>query len=93
MFKKAYQWDFDKAKLLIEAYSEVNKISKSELEAMLAIIAFPHKFWKLGKKRYLKHKSWSELKYMHKLTKLVKYDSVEQKFLENYIEYVNSYED
>ncbi|PRR78884.1 Spore coat protein I [Clostridium liquoris] len=93
MFKKAYQWDFDKAKILIEAYSEINKISKSELEAMLSMIAFPHKFWKLGKKRYLKHKAWSETKYINKLNKLVRYDNLQQKFLEDYISYINAYKD
>lgn len=93
MFKKAYQWDFNKAKILIEAYNEVNKLKKSELEAMLSMIAFPHKFWKLGKKRYVKHKGWSETKYINKLNKLVRYDDLQQKFLDDYIDYVNEYND
>ncbi|WP_125153695.1 CotS family spore coat protein [Clostridium rectalis] len=92
MFKKEYQWNFEKARKLIEAYNEVNKLSKSEIEAMLSLITFPHKFWKLGKKRYIKHKNWSESKYMNKLTKLIKYDEDEQKFLEDYVQYVNNYD-
>ncbi|WP_315114795.1 CotS family spore coat protein [uncultured Clostridium sp.] len=93
MFKKSYAWDFDKAKQLIEAYSEVNKLSKGEVEAMLAMIAFPHKYWKLGRKRYIKKKGWSEAKYMNKLNKLIKSDELQQKFLEDYINYVNSYDE
>jgi len=57
---------------------------------MLALIIFPHRFWKLGKKRYLKYKNWTEERYIGKLNKLIQYDKLQQKFLENYIEYVNN---
>jgi CotS family spore coat protein len=50
MFKNSYQWDFQKTKILIEAYNSCQKLSRSELEVMLALIIFPHKFWKLGNK-------------------------------------------
>jgi CotS family spore coat protein len=89
MTKKNYQWNFDKAKYMIEAYTAIKPLSLEELEVMLAIIIFPHKFWKLGKKRYVKQKSWSETKYMHKLQKLITYSSLEQKFLTDYLNYLN----
>ena len=73
MSKRSYKWDFNKAKILIEAYSSINKLDKNELEVMLALIIFPYKFWKLGKKRYIKHKDWDESKYMYKLTRLIRY--------------------
>lgn len=92
MFKKSYQWNFEKAKMLIEAYSAVNKLSKSELEVMLALIIFPHKFWKLGKRRYLKHKAWDESKYMRKLNKLIKYNETQIKFLEDYLSFLKGYQ-
>ena len=88
MFKKEYQWDFYKAKELIEAYSFVNPLSKSHLEAMLSMIVFPHKFWKLGKHRYIKRKHWSEKKYIKKLNKLIDYDASQQQFIKDYIAYV-----
>ncbi len=91
MYKNEYQWDFSKAKLLIEAYNSENKLSKEEIEAMLALIVFPHKFWKLGNKRYVKHKNWSEVKYMHKLNKLVKYYELEQEFFDAYLNYIEEY--
>lgn len=89
MFKRNFKWDFDKAKMLIDAYISINKLDKNELEVMLALIIFPYKFWKLGRKRYIKHKSWDESKYMHKLTKLIKYDELQNKFLEDYLSYLN----
>lgn len=93
MFKKEYGWDFEKAKLLINAYNSVLRLSGNELEVMLALIIFPHKFWKLGNKRYTKHKNWSEEKYLHKLNKLVRYDEMEEAFLQNYLRFLDSYSD
>lgn len=90
MFKSEYQWDFLKAKQIIEAYSSVNRLAKNELEIMLALIIFPHKFWKLGKKRYSKNKSWNEVKYYHKLLKLIKYDEPEKIFLQDYLKYLST---
>lgn len=93
MFKKEYTWDFSKAKHLIEAYNSVMRLSKNELEVMLALIIFPHKFWKLGKKRYTKHKAWNEDKYMHRLDRLVRYDKLEEDFLKDYLKFLDSYEE
>jgi len=90
MYKSDYKWDFNKAKFIIEAYMGINPLSKNELEVMLALIIFPHRFWKLGKKRYVKYKNWTEEQYLSKLNKLIKYDELQQQFLQNYIEYMNN---
>lgn len=84
MYTNYYKWDFSKAKILIEAYNSVNKLSLEELEIMLALIIFPRKFWKLGKKRYVKYKQWDERKYMHKLKRMIKLNAKQQKFIEAY---------
>lgn len=89
MFKTSFQWNFDKAKYIIEAYNSVKPLSREELEVMLALIIFPHKFWKLGKKRYIKQKGWSEKKYMNKLFRLIRYNEAQQSFLEKYMNYFN----
>ncbi len=91
MFKKEYSWCFDIALKLINAYSSLCPLSKSELEVMLALIIFPHKFWKLGKKRYLKNKNWREAKYTHKLNNIVKFNDLQQNFLENYTDYLKDF--
>lgn len=93
MFKKEYQWDFEKARVMIEAYSSINKLSESELKAMLSMIIFPHKFCRLGKKRYIKHKDWSENKYLRKLNKLLRYSDAQQKFLNDYLDYLATFND
>lgn len=90
MFRKNYEWNFDKAKILIEHYSNIKAVTKEELEIMLALLTFPHKFWKLGKKRYIKTKGWNEAKYLRKLNKITKFREEEQIFMENFIDYINS---
>ena len=89
MYKTEYKWSFEKALLIINSYTNIYKLSKSEYEVMIALILFPHKFWKLGKKRYLKSKNWNESKYLHKLNKLIKYEDAEEVFLIEYMEYIN----
>lgn len=91
MFKKEYDWNFDKAKLIIEAYTSINKLTKAELQIMLAIIIFPHKFWKLGKKRYTKCKNWTEKKYIKRLNRILDVGQFEDKFIEKYIDYLKKY--
>jgi CotS family spore coat protein len=90
MHKSEYQWSFEKALLIMNAYESINKLTKSEYEAMIALILFPHKFWKLGKKRYTKNQNWDERKYLHKLNKVIKYSEAEEKFLNEYMEYINN---
>ncbi|UZW16187.1 CotS family spore coat protein [Clostridium pasteurianum] len=84
MYSSHYKWNFNKAKILIEAYNSVNKLSYEEMETMLAYIVFPRKFWKLGKKRYVKNKNWIENKYIHKLKRIIELKGKEKKFVEEY---------
>ncbi len=90
MHKSEYRWSFEKALLIINAYESINKLTKSEYEAMIALILFPHKFWKLGKKKYIKGQNWDEKKYLHKLNKVIKYNEAEEKFLNEYMQYINN---
>jgi len=91
MFKKTYGWNFAFAKALIDAYNSTNKLSKEDLEIMLALIIFPHKFWKLGKKRYIKQKNWSETKYLHKLNKITSHNENQEKFFYDYLNFLEEY--
>jgi CotS family spore coat protein len=88
MSKSSYHWNFQKARAIIEEYTNIKPISTEELEVMAAVIMFPHKFWKLGKKRYIKQKSWSEKKYLHKLHKIISRYEHEKVFYEQYYDYL-----
>jgi CotS family spore coat protein len=87
LYKSKYSWDFEFAKALIESYNEVNKLSPEEMEILLSFIIFPHKFWKLGKKRYSKMKKWNEEKYLRKLKRILKFMDKQDEFIEKYLEY------
>lgn len=89
LHKKAYSWSFEVGKKLIEAYSEINKLTYEDYEILLAFIIFPHKFWKLGKKKYYKSKKWKEEKYLKKLYKLISYINNQNQFINEYTKYFN----
>ncbi|MGH4138167.1 CotS family spore coat protein [Clostridium sp.] len=91
MFKKNYGWNFDFAKILIEAYNSINRLTKEELEIMFALIIFPNKFWKLGQRRYVKQKKWSETKYLHKLNRIIAYNETQEKFFSDYLIFLEEY--
>lgn len=88
MYKTDYAWDFRKAQKLIEEYSVYNPLSKEELQIMLSLIYFPYKFWKIGKKRYIKHKNWTEEKYNRRLDKILLYKESKIRFFKEYINYL-----
>ena len=92
MIRGSYKWDFIKCRDMIESYNKNYKLSKDELLLMLAIVIFPYKFCKLGKKRYIKNKNWSESKYNDKLKRVIKQYKINSDFISDYLKYVNDYE-
>ena len=89
MNKTDFAWDFTKARVLIEAYSSIKNLSPQDLGIMFALIIFPYRFWKLGKKRYVKRKNWDENKYMNKLQKINKFQEQQEKFISDFFNYLS----
>lgn len=85
--KKKYKWDFDLCREIIDGYCKLRPMSKEEYELLLAILVFPHKFWKLGKKRYVKKKEWGERRYMKKLKRLLRNKDYKTEFIYCYINF------
>jgi CotS family spore coat protein len=90
MPKKEYAWDFNKALSLLNHYSIHKPIEIAELEIILALLIFPYKFWRLGYKRYKKHKGYNEVKYLKNLLKLLTYSEQEQQFINDFMGYINN---
>lgn len=90
MCRQGYQWSFEKARCLLEHYSSIMPITKADLKIAFAILIFPYKFWKLGRKRYIKKKNWSEVKFTRKLDKIIRYSKEQQAFLDDFVDYINS---
>ncbi len=87
MTKRKHQWDFDIGRKIIESYNQVRPISQEEYKLLFAMLLFPHKFWKLGRKRYVKNKNWPEEKYKRKIRKLLRLREHKNEFLRCFIEF------
>lgn len=87
--KKRYKWDFDLCRRIIESYCKVRPMTREEYEILLAMLVFPHKFWKLGRKRYVKNKKWNENKYKKKLKRLLREKQYKREFIYCYINFYN----
>lgn len=87
MCKNEYMWDFNKANELINCYTKIKPLDSDDMKILFAIIIFPHKFWKVGRKRYKKNKEWLEEKYIKKLNDIIIQKPLVDKFIEDYREF------
>lgn len=87
--KHVFKWDFDLCRRIIEVYDEIRPISHDELYPLLAILSFPHKYWKFGKKRYVKKKDWAEDDYQNKLKKVITMQKYKVEFVRNFMMFYN----
>jgi CotS family spore coat protein len=82
-----YRWDFSIASELINEYCKANTINNDEFRILLAFIVFPHKFWKLGKKKYVKHRKLSEERFISKLSKIVMFENERVNFINQFMQH------
>ncbi|HYH02892.1 MAG TPA: CotS family spore coat protein [Bacillota bacterium] len=66
---KKYNWSYPIAKMLIDAYQEVNRLNLSELEVMKAVFYFPQKFWRMSNRHFAKHNHHTPERELHKFEK------------------------
>jgi CotS family spore coat protein len=85
LFKRSYAWEFNIAEELIKEYTNKKPLSKEDYEILLALIIFPHKFWKLGAKRYKGKTKWPESKYLRKLKRIVRMNEKQNEFIAKYL--------
>lgn len=89
MFRKHYGWNFSKAEVLLNHYCKINTIDKTGYKIILSLIIFPHKFWKLGDKKFNKNKNLDESYYLKRLNKIKLYNdqivNFKQNFINNYL--------
>jgi CotS family spore coat protein len=83
--KHKFKWDFDLCRRIIDAYDSIRPIEREELYPLLAMIAFPHKYWKFGKKRYIKKKEWTEVDYQNKLKKVIELQDYKSEMIRNFV--------
>jgi len=68
---KKYCWQYPIAKILVDAYNEVNRLSPNELEVIKAVFYFPQKFWRMASRYFHQHDRHSPERSLRKLKKYV----------------------
>ncbi len=52
---KKHRWSYQIARLIMDAYQEVNPISRDELGVIKAVFYFPQKFWRISTRYFHRH--------------------------------------
>ncbi|MCX7749090.1 MAG: CotS family spore coat protein [Clostridia bacterium] len=75
-------WDLSQAKIILDHYREIEKISDDEFLILKIILMFPQKFWRIVNKYYNSKRSWSERSYISKLQEAINEIENHKKFIE-----------
>jgi CotS family spore coat protein len=68
---KRLNWNMNSGKLVLEAYSSINPISKHELNILKTLLVFPQRFWRLANRYYYKEAGWSEASFVKKMKEII----------------------
>ncbi|HOP74980.1 MAG TPA: CotS family spore coat protein [Bacillota bacterium] len=68
---KKHDWNFETARLIIDAYQEVIPLSPEELDVMRATFYFPQKFWRMSIRHFHRHNHYSPEREVLKFQKLL----------------------
>lgn len=79
-------WDFNAIRGLIDAYNCSRPLSINEYKALLCLLIMPDKLLSIGKKRYIKKKSWSERKYSRRLERALLIFNKQQHLIQPFAE-------
>lgn len=89
MDKKENLWNFQLCKDILASYNSVRAIGESEYKILLSLIIFPYKFYKIGRKKYIKRKKWKEDRFYRKLKKVNETQEEKKEFICKFINYYN----
>lgn len=68
---KKHDWNFETARLIIDAYQDIIPLAPSELDVMRAIFYFPQKFWRMSIRHFHHHGHYSPEREVVKFQKLL----------------------
>lgn len=64
------KWDMDNAIYVLDAYSSIYPVEKSDIPVMAAFMEFPQDFWQVGIQYYWEKQPWGEEFFLNKLKKI-----------------------
>ncbi|MBC8060605.1 MAG: CotS family spore coat protein [Clostridiaceae bacterium] len=83
---KRNDWNIEFARLIIDAYNEVEPLNGEEYMVLYAFLLFPQRFWRLCNRYYYKEVSWSHEVLNNKIEGLI--DEREK-----YMDFINSFKE
>lgn len=78
------KWDIDNAIYVLDAYSSIYPIGKSDIPVMAAFMEFPQDFWQVGIQYYWEKKPWGEEFFLNKLKKIELDIAEKEEFLDKF---------
>ena len=82
--EKNFDFDIEKAKLILEEYSKESDLDSRELEVLYYLLMFPHDFYSICRDYYTRRKNWSEQLFNNKLDKKLSLKDEKNQFLEEF---------
>lgn len=77
-------WDYDKAVMLLNSYSELAPLSDDEIYVMEAMLLFPQKFWRVANRYYNSRRSWAQKNFTGMLEEVIAEYKVHVSFMDKY---------
>ncbi|CAM2756532.1 CotS family spore coat protein [Hathewaya histolytica] len=81
---KSFGYDIEKAKYIIEEYSNNYYIDKDELEVLHGIMSFPHRKFILFRNYYFRQKDWEYSSFLQKAINKCDFKDEEEEFLQKF---------
>ncbi|MFA9397261.1 MAG: CotS family spore coat protein [Clostridiaceae bacterium] len=81
---KRNDWKFEYAKVIINSYDTVKKITEDEMRVIFAFLLFPQRFWRLSNRYYYNEVNWAENTFNNKIQELINEK-------ENYLKFIDEY--
>jgi len=90
---KRREWNIEFAKLIIDAYNEVNQLTEEEYRVLFAFLIFPQRFWRLGNRFYYNEVNWGTNTFNKKILGLIGEQEQYIKFIDEFKKVYNQNED
>ena len=82
--EKNFDFNIDKAKLILEEYSKGSDLDDRELEVLYYLLMFPYDFYSVCRDYYTRRKNWNEQLFNSKLDRKLSLKEEKNQFLEEF---------
>lgn len=83
---KRVDWSFDFAKVIIESYNSVSKLSQAEYKVIYSYLLFPQRYWRLANRYYYNEVNWGQSTFTNKIESIINEQELYLEFLKKFKE-------